>query len=121
MIGFVYAGQGAQHVGEGKDFYETYETFQKAFDRAAETAAGTASMDLKTLSFEGPMEELSETRYTQPAMAAFAAGVTELLFEKGIRPDFCMGLSLGEYSALYAAGVFDQDTLIRLLVMRGVL
>ncbi len=119
MTGFIYAGQGAQHVGQGKDFYGSYETFRRAFDRAAEVAETTSRMDIKRLSFEGPEEELSETRYTQPAMASFAAGVTEMLFEKGIRPDFCMGLSLGEYSALYAAGVFDADMLIRLLVMRG--
>lgn len=119
MTGFIYAGQGAQHVGQGKDFYEAYGTFRKVFDRAAETAEAVFPMDIKRLSFEGPEEELAETRYTQPAMAAFAAGVTELLFEKGIRPDFCMGLSLGEYSALYASGVFDADMLIRLLAMRG--
>ncbi len=119
MIGFVYAGQGSQYVGQGKDFYDTSEIFRTVFDRAVKTASEAGASDIKMLSFEGPMEELSKTNNTQPAMAAFASGITAMLFEEGIRPDFSMGLSLGEYSALHAAGVFDADTLIKLLVARG--
>nr|MCR5747787.1 ACP S-malonyltransferase [Lachnospiraceae bacterium] len=119
MIGFIYAGQGSQYVGQGKDFYEANETFRSAFDRAAEVALKEGDIDIKKVSFEGPEEELSKTSITQPAMAAFASGITAMLFEKGIRPDFCMGLSLGEYGSLHAAGVFDADTLIKLLVARG--
>lgn len=119
MIGFIYAGQGAQHVGEGKDLYEKYESFRRVFDQAAGAAERISPMDIKKLSFEGPVEELSRTEYTQPAMAAFGAGITELLSERGIRPDFALGLSLGEYSALYAAGVFDLNSLMHLLVKRG--
>jgi [acyl-carrier-protein] S-malonyltransferase len=69
--------------------------------------------------FEGPIEQLSQTRYTQPCMAVFAAGVTKVLYENGIKPDYAAGLSLGEYSALYSAGVFDEDTFIKLVAFRG--
>ncbi|MBR0396694.1 MAG: ACP S-malonyltransferase [Eubacterium sp.] len=65
------------------------------------------------------MPELSQTQNTQPALAAFAAGVTAVLYDAGIKPDYAAGLSLGEYSALHAAGVFDVDTLIGLTAFRG--
>ncbi len=112
-IAFMYAGQGSQKAGMGKDFYETEPVFADVMDRA------DAGFDLKEIMFEADQETLSETRYTQPALAAFAAGVTGILREHGIRPSYAAGLSLGEYSALYAAGVFDLDTLIRLTSFRG--
>ena len=81
--------------------------------------AAPVDFDLKTLCFEGPEEGLAQTRYTQPCMVAFAAGVTALLRENGIEPDFAAGLSLGEYSALYAAGAFDAETAVALAAYRG--
>lgn len=112
-LAFVYAGQGSQCVGMGKDFYETYPVFRKVLDEAP------VDFDLKKLCFLGPEEELSLTQYTQPAMVAFAIGVTKLLAEEGIRPHMAAGLSLGEYSALAAAGVFDEKTAISLAAFRG--
>ena len=113
MIAFVYAGQGSQRVGMGKDFYEEFPGFAHVFDHAP------VEFDLKTLCFEGPEEKLSQTRYTQPCMAAFAVGVTDLLYREGIRPQAAAGLSLGEYSALYAAGVFSWGTVIETVAFRG--
>ena len=69
--------------------------------------------------FHGEESELSKTRYTQPSMSAFAAGITEVLKENGIVPDGALGLSLGEYGALYAAGVFDISEYIPLTAFRG--
>ncbi len=112
-IAFLYAGQGSQCAGMGKDLYESEELFKNVIDRA------DPGFDLKQIMFEADLETLSETRYTQPALAAFAAGVTAILYEKNIRPSYVAGLSLGEYSALHAAGVFDADTLIRLTAFRG--
>lgn len=112
-LAFLYAGQGAQHVGMGRDLYETYPTFRQVLDSAP------VDFDLKTLCFEGPEERLNDTRYTQPCMVAFAAGVTALLREAGITPDYAAGLSLGEYSALQCAGVFDAATAISLVAFRG--
>ena len=112
-LAFVYAGQGSQHVGMGKDFYEEFPLFAQVFDHAP------VDFDLKELCFDGPEEKLAQTRYTQPCMAAFAVGVTDLLYQEGIRPQLAAGLSLGEYSALYAAGVFSRGTVISTVALRG--
>lgn len=112
-IAFLYAGQGSQHVGMGRDLYEAYPAFRQVLDNTP------VDFDLKKLSFEGPEEQLGDTRYTQPCMVAFAAGVTALLREAGITPDYTAGLSLGEYSALHCAGVFDAQTAISLVAFRG--
>ncbi|MDD6395820.1 MAG: ACP S-malonyltransferase [Firmicutes bacterium] len=112
-IAFIYAGQGSQKVGMGKDFYEEYPSFRETFDNAP------VDFDLKSLCFDGPDEQLSQTQYTQPCMVAFAAAVTDILKAEGIEPKMAAGLSLGEYSALYAAGVFDKQTVISLAAFRG--
>ena len=112
-LAFLYAGQGAQHVGMGRDLYEAYPAFRQVLDSAP------VDFDLKTLCFDGPEEQLNDTRYTQPCMVAFAAGVTALLKEAGITPDYTAGLSLGEYSALHCAGVFDAKNAISLVAFRG--
>ena len=112
-IGFLYAGQGAQHVGMGKDLYEAYPEFAEVFDKAQ------LDFDLKEVCFEGPIETLSQTKYTQPCMVAFAVGMTKILANRGIRPAYAAGLSLGEYSALYGAGVFNESQVIDLVAFRG--
>ena len=104
-LGFLYAGQGSQHPGMGADLYERFPTFRAVLDSAAEQV----DFDLKEVSFTDAKGVLNQTRYTQPCMVAFAAGMTALLAE----------LSLGEYSALHAAGVFDADTAVELVAFRG--
>jgi [acyl-carrier-protein] S-malonyltransferase len=112
-LGFLYAGQGSQKVGMGKDFYQEFPSFRALYDQIS------LDFDVKQLSFEGPEEQLSQTKYTQPCMVAFAVGVTDLLKEEGIVPSAAAGLSLGEYSALYAAGALDAQTVIPLVAYRG--
>ena len=112
-LAFLYAGQGSQRVGMGRDLYEQYPAFRPFLDSPA------AGFDLKKLCFEGPEDQLAQTQYTQPCMVAFAAGVTHLLAQEGVFPQMAAGLSLGEYSALYAAGVFDPDTVIGIAAFRG--
>lgn len=112
-LGFLYAGQGSQRVGMGKDFYGASSFFREIFDRAR------VDFDLKSLCFDGPEDMLSRTLYTQPCLLAFAAGVTAMLYEQGIKPEMAAGLSLGEYSALYAAGVFDFETAMDVIVFRA--
>ena len=107
-LGFLYAGQGSQHPGMGQDLYETYPAFREVLDRAE------TDFDLKALCFQGPEKQLNQTRYTQPCMVAFAAGLTAVLKEMGIVPDLVAGLSLGEYSALAAAGGLETQTAISL-------
>lgn len=112
-LAFLYAGQGTQHVGMGADLYEAYPAFRAIFDNAP------VDFDLKKLCFEGPEQTLNDTAYTQPCMVAFAAGVTAVLRDRGIIPDMTAGLSLGEYSALCAAGVFSSAAAIELVAFRG--
>lgn len=112
-IGFLYAGQGSQHVGMGQDLYDTYPEFKETFDNA------NPGFDLKDCCFNGPIEKLGQTRYTQPCMVAFAVGVTKILANNGIKPEYAAGLSLGEYSALYSAGVFDENQVLDLVAYRG--
>ena len=114
-LGFLYAGQGSQHPGMGADLYETCPAFRSVLDRAAEQV----DFDLKEVSFTDAKGVLNQTRYTQPCMAAFAVGVTDLLYARGIKPCAAAGLSLGEYSALYATGVLDRETVLKTLAFRG--
>ena len=112
-LAVLYAGQGAQHPGMGKEFYEESPAFRAAFDSAA------LDFDLHRVCFEDPDGVLNQTEYTQPCMVAFACGVTAVLAEKGVKPAYLAGLSLGEYSALQAAGVFTAKQAIELTAFRG--
>ena len=111
--GFLYAGQGSQHPGMGADLYEAYAAFRAVYD------AAELPFDLKEVCFTDPDGLLNQTQYTQPCMVAFAAGLTAVLREKGVVPEVAAGLSLGEYSALHAAGVFDAKTAVELAAYRG--
>ena len=112
-LAFLYAGQGSQHPGMGADLYEAHPAFRAVLD-----AAGV-DFDLKTTMFTDTDGVLNLTEYTQPCMVAFAAGMTALLAERGIVPDYAAGLSLGEYSALQCAGVFTAPQAISLAAFRG--
>ena len=112
-LAFLYAGQGSQHAGMGRDLYEANADFRAAFD------AAHLDFDLKTVCFDDPDGVINQTQYTQPCMVAFAVGMTAALYAKGIRPEYAAGLSLGEYSALNAAGVLDAATTVELVAFRG--
>ncbi len=110
-LAFVYSGQGSQKVGMGKDLYEYSEVFSSAFD--------LLDNKKRDIAFYGPQEELSKTINTQGIMTAFSVGVTDMLKQHSITPVAAMGLSLGEYSALYAANVFEKQQIIDTINFRA--
>ena len=112
-LAFLYAGQGSQVKGMGMDLYEAFPAFREPYNTAR------IPFDLKELSFYDPEGKLNRTRYTQPALVAFAVGMTNLLRENRVHPDFALGLSLGEYSALEAAEVFSGKTAVEMVAFRG--
>ncbi|MFA6134852.1 MAG: ACP S-malonyltransferase [Phycisphaerae bacterium] len=119
---FLFPGQGAQAVGMGKDLYETFAAARRIFD----TAEAVTGLPIKKLCFEGPEEELSRTDIAQPAIftvsAALLACMSDFLNpeqEQAIAPLCLAGLSLGEYTALYAAGAMDLETALKLVTRRG--
>ncbi|RED86349.1 MULTISPECIES: ACP S-malonyltransferase [Cohnella] len=114
-IAFVFPGQGAQAVGMGKDAYESSPVAKATYDRADEALGYSISK----LSFEGPEEELRQTANTQPALLATSVALLEMYKERGLKPDYVAGHSLGEYSALVAAGVLEFSDAVKLVRARG--
>lgn len=114
-IAFVFPGQGAQYVGMGKEFAESFSIADDIFEKAS----NSLGYDMKELCFEGPDEELKKTENTQPAILTSSIAIYEVLKEKGIVPDVVAGLSLGEYSALVASGVIDFENAVSIVKARG--
>ncbi len=115
-IAYIFPGQGSQSVGMGKDLYENFDAAKKVFDSACEVLG----KDIKKLCFEGPEQDLKQTINTQPAILTTSIAALEALKSKlNIKPDFVAGHSLGEYAALYEAGVFDLQTALKLISKRA--
>jgi [acyl-carrier-protein] S-malonyltransferase len=113
-IAFVFPGQGAQAVGMGKDAYDASPAARAVFERA-DAALGFA---LSRIIFEGPEDKLRQTENTQPALLTVSAALLELIAGR-VRPDYVAGHSLGEYSALVAAGVLSFEDAVRAVRLRG--
>lgn len=114
-LAFVFPGQGAQKVGMGKDFYDHYDVAKQLFKEADE-ALGYSIMNM---CFEGPEEDLKLTANTQPAILTISCIANAILKEHGIQPEITGGHSLGEYSALVAAGVLKFQDAVALVHKRG--
>jgi len=116
---FLFPGQGAQTVGMGRDVAEAFPAATKIFERAN----SILGFDLASLCFEGPVEELNRTTISQPAIFVTSAAILEVLRTESstsaIKADVTAGLSLGEYSALYAAGVISFEDALLLVAERG--
>ena len=114
-VAFIYPGQGSQKAGMGKDFYEQCDMAKKVYDLANQVL----DIDVKELCFT-ENELLDNTAYTQAALVTTCLAMTNVLLEKGIRPDVTAGLSLGEYAAIAVAGGMDMADAIRLVRARGI-
>jgi len=112
---FVFPGQGAQYPGMGKELFEKFPAARRVFEEA-DKALGFA---LSTLCFEGTEAELQLTENTQPAILTTSIAAYRVLEERGCRPDFVAGHSLGEYSALVAAGALSLGDAAVLVRKRG--
>ena len=117
-FGFLFPGQGAQDVGMGLDFAQSSPAAKALFDQADEILG----MPLSKLCFEGPLEQLTATDIAQPAIYTTSLAALAALEEQAgakIQPQMTAGLSLGEYTALTAAGVFSFADGLRLVRLRG--
>lgn len=114
-IAFIFAGQGAQAPGMGKELAENFECAAKTFDEACEAVG----FDIKDMIFNGDKETLMITENTQPTVVTMSVAALRVLEEKGVRPDVVAGLSLGEYTAHVASGSIDFKDAVRLVKKRG--
>ncbi|MDY4010600.1 MAG: ACP S-malonyltransferase [Fusobacterium gastrosuis] len=114
-IAFVYPGQGTQYVGMGKELYENNERARLLFDKIF----SSLDIDLKKVMFEGPEETLKSTEYTQPAIVGLSLVLTELLKERGIRPNYVAGHSVGEFAAFGGAEYLSLEEAVKLVAKRG--
>ncbi|MGP1569816.1 MAG: ACP S-malonyltransferase [Eubacteriales bacterium] len=107
----IFAGQGSQNIGMGKDFYQEYEIFRNVFDNLTD--------EEKNIAWEGPSNSLADTENTQPILLAYGMGVYSLFKEEGIKFDIGAGLSLGEYTALCSANVWSVPVAVELVRFRA--
>ncbi len=116
---FLFPGQGAQVVGMGADIAAAWPVVHDFFDRAHQIVG----YDLKSFCFSGPEDKLNSTTISQPAIFTVSAAILAILQSHpktaAMRPDVTAGLSLGEYTALYAAGIIDFENTLRLVQQRG--
>ena len=115
-IAFLFPGQGSQSVGMGKDLYDNYESAKNVFD----TADKVLGKSITKMCFEGPDEDLKQTVNTQPSIVTMSIAALEALkSELDLTPSYTAGHSLGEYCAMYAAGVMSLDDTLKLIQKRA--
>ncbi|MBA2536664.1 MAG: ACP S-malonyltransferase [Actinobacteria bacterium] len=114
-LAFCFPGQGSQDVGMGLAFAERFPEARAVYDEAAEAVG----FDVARLCFEGPIEELTKTELQQPALVATSLACLRAVETRGVRPDYVIGHSVGEYSALAASGAMTDRDAVALVHARG--
>ena len=114
-LGMIFHGQGSQTIGMGKEFYDRYDSVKELFKEADEATGAP----ITSLCFEGPEDELRKTENTQPAILTVSVACQKILAEHGVLPEMVAGHSLGEYSALVAAGVLSFADAVAVVKKRG--
>lgn len=114
-LAFLFAGQGSQAPGMGKELAENFECANKVFDEATEALG----FDIKDMIWNGDKETLMITENTQPTIVTMSTAALRVMQEKGVKPDVVAGLSLGEYTAHIASGSIDFADAVRLVKKRG--
>lgn len=111
----LFPGQGSQYVGMGKDLYENFEEVKNIYDKVSLML----NIDVKKMSFEGPEEELNQTKNTQIAILTMSLGILEVLKKNGISAEISAGLSLGEYASLIYSNFISFEDGIKIVRKRG--
>jgi len=112
---FLFPGQGSQSMGMGEEFYREYDVVREIFDMTEEISR----INISKLCFKGPMEDLTMTVNLQPAVTAVNLACQAVIEKENVEFHYCAGHSLGEYSALSAAGVHSKEDTVRLVFKRG--
>lgn len=114
-IGFIFPGQGSQHIGMGKDFYDNFKVSKNVFNEMDDSL----HLNLSKMCFNGSEEELMKTENTQPSIIATSIAMLKAIEDEGINCEYTAGLSLGEYSALLCGGMLSLSDIFKVVRERG--
>ncbi len=113
-IAFMFSGQGAEKLGMAKELYDNFDIVKETFKKASDSLG----YDLSDVCFNDE-QKIKDTEYVQPALVTTSTAILNILHKENIKPDYCLGLSLGEYSAFVASGALNFEETVKLVSLRG--